>query len=290
MTKAGEQARVAVVVLNYHGADDTVACLDSLKALDTSPADLVVIDNASSDDSVAAIRTAHPDAELVRNRENLGFGAGQNAVLERLVAEGFDWVWLVNNDLRVRSDALAQLLEHAARHPGAGVIGTRILDLDHPGEVLAIGGGTVNHWLGRSSHIRRRGRQPDYITGASMLLNCRALEQVGVFDPGFFMYWEDVDLCRRLTAAGWSIQVADSAVVWHRQSASVGGEGARKDRLINASAVGYFARHGPFGGWPAIVSGCSLRMVRRLLAGRWHAARAVWQGTVEGLRRFKRSG
>ncbi|WP_376697035.1 glycosyltransferase family 2 protein [Wenzhouxiangella sp. EGI_FJ10305] len=290
MTTPGEQARIAVVVLNYHGAEDTVACLESLAQLDPSPAEVVVIDNASADDSVAVIREAFPDAELVCNRENLGFGAGQNAVLGRLIAEGFDWVWLVNNDLRVRSDALAHLLEHADRHPGAGVIGTCILDLDHPGDVLAIGGGTVNHWLGRSSHIRRRGRRPDYITGASMLLNCRALEEVGVFDAGFFMYWEDADLCRRLEAAGWSIQVAESAVVWHRQSASVGGEGARKDRLINASAVGYFSRHGPLGGWPAIVSGSSLRVVRRLVAGRWSAARAVWQGTLEGLRRFKRSG
>lgn len=289
MSAAGDTNRVAVVVLNYNGAADTIACLDSLARIDPAPARIVVIDNASEDDSLRAIRRAHGGVELVRNDANLGFGAGHNTVLERLVGEGFDWVWLVNNDLRVDTDTLAHLLAEGARHPRAGAVGSRILDLDRPGRVLALGGGRVNHWLGRSAHLHRPGRRPDYITGASMLLNCRALAEVGVFDPGFFMYWEDVDLCRRLEAAGWPLRVADSAVVWHRESASLGGEGARKDRLINASAVGYFSRHGPLGGWPAIVLGPSLRILLRLATGRWRAAAAVWQGTREGLRRFKRS-
>jgi GT2 family glycosyltransferase len=276
-------------VLNYNGAADTIACLDSLAALDTAPSAIVVVDNASSDNSVAAIRMAHSGVELVANAENLGFGAGQNAELERLVSSGFDWIWLVNNDLRVRPDSLGQLLEFVARHPGMGAVGTCIHDVEQPDSVLAIGGGTVNHWLGRSSHVRRRGRRPDYITGASMLLNARALAQVGLFNADYFMYWEDVDLCRRLDAAGWSIGVAESAVVWHRHSASVGGEGALKDRLINASAVGYFSRHAPLGGWPAIVFGSLLRILLRLSTGRWREAGAVWRGTREGLRRFKRN-
>lgn len=285
-----DNPRVAVVVLNYNGAADTIACLDSLIQLDPSPDKIVVIDNGSSDDSVAAIRSAHGEQELVCNRENLGFGGGHNAVLGRLVAEGFDWVWLVNNDLRVQVDTLQRLLDCARRHPDSGAIGARIHDLHCTTEILAVGGGTVNHWLGRSAQVRRRFGRPDYITGASMLLNCRALLSVGVFDSEFFMYWEDVDLCRRLEGAGWPIRVADSAVVQHRQSASLGGDGARKDRLINASAVGYFSRYGPLGGWPAIILGSSLRILLRIFTGRWRAAAAVWQGTREGLRRFKRIG
>ena len=118
-----------------------------------------------------------------------------------------------------------------------------------------------------------------------MLLRTEALRDVGLFDPRFFMYWEDVDLCLRLRAAGWKLAVADDAVIHHRQSTST--DSTAKDRLINASATRFFRKHAALGGWPAILIGTAARVARRLATGRLAHARAVLQGVRDGLKIYQ---
>lgn len=289
-TKLGPPSaeRVAAVVLNFNAADDTLGCLESLETMRPAPGAIHVVDNASDDDSVERIRARFPAVKVSVNGANHGFGGGLNPLLERLLYDGPEWIWLLNNDSRVAPDALERLLEHAATRPGAGAVGARILDLDPPHAVQTWGGGRIAWWRGSSRHFTREtaDQQLDYITGASMLLRTVALRETGLFDPRFFLYWEDADLCLRLRAAGWKLTVTADAVVYHRLSGTTVAASANKDQLINASAVRFFRKHAPLGGWPAIAIGTTARIARRLLRGDIKAARAVWRGVVHGLERY----
>ena len=280
--------QVAIVVLNWNGVDDTLACLESLLGLVEAPGKILVIDNASTDDSVERIRMAFPDIELIRNERNAGFGCGQNASIQRLIEQGFDWIWLFNNDARALGDSLRHMLDHASRHPECGAVGVPIFDLDQQVQLQAWGGGKVNFWLGRSAQFLEPihdDEQLDFLTGASLLLRSQALQQTGLFDPAFFMYWEDVDLSIRLANQGWKLTVAEPAKVLHRGSASMAGQTARRDQLMNESAVRFFRKHGPLGGWPAIVIGICGRIGKRMATGRWAEAAAVLHGAILGLRK-----
>lgn len=275
---------VAVVVLNFNGADDTAACIESLAALRSPPGAIHVVDNASEDDSAERIRQAFPFVNVSVNASNLGFGAGLNPILDTLLNRGHDWIWLLNNDTRVEPGTLEALLAHARAHPDAGAVGACINDMDPPHALQTWGGGRVGMWRGHSRHFTAPvpDERVDYLTGASVLLRAAALRETGVFDPRYFLYWEDVDLCLRLRAAGWTLTVAPNAVVQHRLSSSTGEASPRKDELINASAIRFFRKHGPLGGWPAIAAGVGGRIARRLLRGDFEAARAVWRGALSG--------
>ena len=277
--------RVAAVVLNWRGADDTLACLKSLHELERRPDTICVIDNASDDDSVARIQAAYPNVERMVNARNEGYGRGHNPTLQRLLSEGYTWLWLVNNDAEVRSDCLNHLLEHARQHPAAGAIGAMIYEHDRHDQLQAWGGGRVDWRLGRSFQCLEpvEDARLDYITGACLFLRADALQQIGLFDPAFFMYWEDVDLCIRLRQAGWSLSVATQAHVLHRSSSSLNHNAALKDRLMNASAVHFFRKHGALGGWPAVLVGSGGRVCKRMLTGRWAQAVAVAKGVFQGL-------
>lgn len=278
--------RVAVAVLNFNGTDDTLACLESLAAMQPAPGAIHVVDNASGDDAVRRIGAAFPQARISRNRTNLGFGAGLDPVLEQLLDDGPEWIWLLNNDTRVAPDTLARLLAHANAHPDAGAVGARIVDMQPPHAIQTWGGGRILWWGGTSRHFTAETADDnlDYITGASLLLRAAALRQTGLFDPRFFLYWEDVDLCLRLRKQGWKLTVAPDAVVHHQLSGSTGEGSAAKDRLINASGVRFFRKHAPLHGWPAILTGTTARIARRILRGDLEAARAVWRGARTGLR------
>ena len=288
-TKPGAPSaeRVAAVVLNFNGAEDTLGCLESLKTMRPAPGEIHVVDNASDDDSVERIRARFPAVNVSVNEANHGFGGGLNPLLERLLQNGAKWIWLLNNDTRVAPDALSRLLEHASARPDAGAVGARILDLHPPNALQTWGGGRIAWWRGSSRHFTAETAdcELDYITGASMLLHTSPLRETGLFDARFFLYWEDADLCLRLRAASWKLTVAADAVVYHRLSGTTVEASAGKDELINASAVRFFRKHAPLGGWPAIVIGTIARIARRLLRGDLEAARAVWRGVIRGLGR-----
>jgi GT2 family glycosyltransferase len=212
--------RVDVVVLNWNGWQDTIACLASLQRQDYHHFSLLVVDNGSTDGSVEQIKQAMPALELLQTGANLGFGGGCNAGIKLALARGADYVWLINSDATVDPGALSALVRVAEKNPALGAVGSVLYDADQHDQIQLWGGGTVNLWLGRSQHRTSPGPL-DFISGASALLRRTALEEVGLFDQAtFFMYWEDTDLGFRLRQAGWQLAVADDSRVWHKQFGS----------------------------------------------------------------------
>lgn len=235
--------KVAIVVLNWNGGDDTIACLDSLAGLDYPEIAVIVVDNGSADDSVARIRAAKPQVRMIETGKNLGFGGGCNVGMRAAIADGADYVWLINNDATVATDALTELVRVAEKDERIGAVGSVIFDQGQRDRVQLWGGGKVNLWTGASRHRRTPGRV-DFISGASALIRSRALKEVGFFDDAsFFMYWEDTDLGFRLRKGGWKLAVAEKSRVWHEESSSLGRGSPKLIEYFTRSAVAFLRKH-----------------------------------------------
>jgi GT2 family glycosyltransferase len=274
--------RVGVVVLNFRGAEDTVRCLESLRTLDPQP-HVVVVDNASADGSLERIAAAAPGVDLVANEVNLGFGGGCNVGIASLRERGVEHVWLLNNDTTVEPTTLQRMLDVAAGDDRVGAVGSVIYDMAAPERVLTWGGGRVGRWTGFTHDARAAGDRVDYVTGASVLLRARALDDVGGFDPRFFFTWEDVDLGVRLAEHGWAIAVAERSRVWHRWGGSVSAVSTVRMEHHAAGLVLFMRKHSPVPGLTALPMlgwyGLTALRQRRwsVLAAAWHGWRRGWR-------------
>lgn len=273
-----KRPRVAIVVLNWNGWQDTVTCVASLLALDYENFCIVLVDNGSTDGSVQEFQRALPDVELLQTGVNLGFGGGCNVGMRHALAGGAEYIWLINSDAVVDPGALSAMVRLAQENLVLGAVGSVLFDVDAEARVQLWGGGRVGLWLGRSVHSRSPDAKLDFVSGASLLLRRSALEQVGLFDESrFFMYWEDTDLGFRLRNAGWALGVAADSRIWHKQSASLGFGNPLLDEYATRSCVRFLRLHAPI---PFVSIGLMLlRMVlKRLLIGRLDRLQAVLRG------------
>lgn len=272
--------RVDVVVLNWNGWQDTIACLASLQQQDYPGFNLLVVDNASTDGSVDQIKLAMPSVELLQTGANLGFGGGCNVGMRHAFSRGADYVWLINSDATADPHALSALVRVAEKTPALGAVGSVLYEADQQDRIQLWGGGRVQLWSGQSTHRRLPGRL-DFISGASVLLRREAMAEVGFFDEStFFMYWEDTDLGFRLRQAGWQLAVAEDSRAWHKQSASVGKRSPLLDRYFTRSGVRFLRRYAPI---PFISISLLLgrMLVKRAIMGQSARVRAVVTGFLE---------
>ncbi len=268
--------RVGIVVLNWNGWRDTLDCVASLQALDYRNQALLLVDNGSTDDSLAQFSKVMPTVRLLQTGANLGFGGGCNVGLRQALADGAEYVWLVNSDAIVAPNALSAMVDVAEQNPAVGAVGSVLYEREAPGQVQLWGGGRVNLWLGRSTHCLRPA-PIDFVSGASLLLRRSALEQVGLFDEArFFMYWEDTDLGFRLRKAGWQLAVAPQSHIWHKQSASLGLGSPLLDSYATRSCVRFLRRHAALPSVSVVLMLVRMLAKRALLA-RWDRFAAVWK-------------
>lgn len=239
---------VSIVLLNWNGAHDTIECLGSVGRLAYPCFEAIVVDNASSDDSVVRIRDSYPKVRIIRSRANLGFAAGNNLAIREALAAGSDYVWLLNNDTRVAPNTLDELVQAAERDPQIGAVGSVSYHASDPERVEVWGGGYVSLWSGRTRiqetpHARS---ELHYLSAVSVLLRSSTLHDVGLLDERFFMYWEDADLGFRIRRGGWRLSVASQAAIWHKGTRSTGGLGNPKAyEMYSGSARRFFRLHSP---------------------------------------------
>lgn len=268
---------VDVVVLNWNGWKDTVACLVSLRQQDYPNFNLIVVDNGSTDGSVEQIMQAMPTVELLQTGANLGFGGGCNVGIRHALARGADYVWLINSDSVADIHALSGLVRVAETNLALGGVGSVLYEADTVDQVQLWGGGRVQLWSGQSRHRQSPGPL-DFISGASVLLRRAAIEEVGLFDQAaFFMYWEDTDLAFRLRKAGWALAVAGDSRVWHKQSASLGKRSLLLDEYFTRSGVRFLRRHAPIP-FISITFMLGRLLAKRVIMGEFSRARAVFKG------------
>jgi GT2 family glycosyltransferase len=275
---------VVCVIVNWNGWVDTLQCIESLQHSDHKNLSLILVDNGSTDGSVARIREAFPDLEIVEKPVNLGFGAGNNLGIRLALERGASYVWLLNNDTIVRPDTLTALLRTAQADPSLGAVGSVLYYAHAPDRVQAWGGGKINLWTGTSRHHHQPVAEDDldFLTAASILFPANVLRTVGVFDERYFMYWEDTDLSFRIRAAGWRLGVAVDAKLLHKEATSTGAKSPIFDRYVTVYGVKFLRQHAPLPIVPIFVT-VFVRALKRFLQGDFQRGWTVLAGLRESL-------
>jgi GT2 family glycosyltransferase len=207
------RSRVTIVVLNWNGWRDTLACLAALDRL-TAPHDVLVVDNGSTDGSEDRLRHARPDVRLRQTGANLGYAGGNNRGTREALDDGAELVWILNNDARPRPDALQELLRVMNREPGVGALASAV----EPRRVATA--------LRGDEHLFCNGcdegfHDADLVVGCSLVFRSELLRTVGLFDERYFHYAEEQDLAMRARKAGWRLGLACRCIVDHDAGSSL---------------------------------------------------------------------
>ena len=267
------EALTCIVVLNWNGAEETIACLESLVPVIIKGYKMLVVDNGSTDGSPEKIRKAFPAVELLCLPVNLGYAGGNNAGFRRVQEMQTEFVIFLNNDTIVDVGFCAPLVEKLCLQPLAGMAVPKIFYWDRP-DTLWYVGGVVRLSTGLICHVGLRQKDaPEfdrpgstgYATGCCFAMRCRDFEAVGGFDETFAMYAEDVDLSLRVRALGKSIEYVPSSKVWHKVSASLTGHPFRKLVKKSFGALRLFRKHRAWSGMVLYLVLLPLRLAISLL-------------------------
>lgn len=288
--------RVATVILNWNRFEDTSECVRSVlqAAHDGWEHHVVVVDNGSTDGSADRLAERFPEASIVRLSENFGFAGGMNRGIEWVSREGFDHVILLNNDTLVAPDALAHLVEEVKRGE-AGAVMPLICDCD-TGAVTLAGARLRRPWQRVEPIGAPRMAEPHtvgLVTGCCVLIPLAVIEQVGAFDERYFLYFEDIDLALRISAAGHALRVIPAAAVYHKESRSSGGPASpgvmyylvRNNLLLNREWGGALGARGL--GY-LYLAALSVKMALNPLLERRAGAGAAARSIAQGWRDFAR--
>jgi GT2 family glycosyltransferase len=277
---------VAVIIVNWNGCADTLDCLASLAELDYGNLHVIVVDNASSDDSVAAIRASFPDVTVLESLRNLGFAGGNNLGIRKAVTWNVTYVWLLNNDTVVRRDALRLMIEAAEAHPTHTFVGSWIMFAQEP-DKLWFGGGRYDWRTGAVGHDGY-GERPatiatdepvittSWITGCSLLVRVSALGELGLLDEDLFLYGEELDWQLRLNPKRPSALLVQQPLILHKIGMSTGSTESYLGALfMSRNFLKLAFRHGGIAAPIWYMAWLAYYVVIPSLKDRRHAARAA---------------
>ena len=180
--------RICIILLNWNGKKDTLECIESLIRVEYSRFTVIVVDNGSTDGSVAAIRAAYPHIPIFETKENLGFAGGNNVGISWALSKPFQWIFLLNNDTTVDPSCLKALMQAAKEQPNAKILGAKILRYRDPTRIDHLGG----KWnpeiaefqsiaSGELDNVFYTEMQPvDYVCGAALLMHRSVPEAIGL--------------------------------------------------------------------------------------------------------------
>ena len=229
---AANVPHLCAVVVAYNYWEQTLACLRALSDVTYPAWTMLLVDNGSTDGTAEVAAQAFPQVCILRQDENRGYAGGANIGVARALANGADYILLLNNDVRVPSNMPSALIATAEADPHIAVVGPKIYYADEPRRLQSVGG-TLN-W--RTMHVQLIGqgeldqgqydcaKEVDFVSGCAMLIRAQAWYAIGEFDPAYFLYYEEVDWCLRARRDGWKVMCIPCAAVWHADQTSTGAE------------------------------------------------------------------
>jgi GT2 family glycosyltransferase len=317
-----------IILVNWKRAIDTCNCVISLEQIADVDWYAVICENGSPDNSTLELQKflteryterVRPNTELkildyydannletpritlVLSPSNLGFAGGNNLAYRHAFASAeSEFVWFLNNDTEVKPDALSQMIERMRQDPSIGICGSTIIYAHDKKTVQAFGGAVYYPWAGL---IRELGHgktwpcpvdadevevQMRYVSGASMLVSSKFLDQVGLMCEDYFVYYEEIDWTERARRKGFRLGYAPQAIVYHKEGASLG-SGTSTSRSMIAEYYGLTGRltitrrYFPWA-LPTVYFVALLQILRRCLRGYWPRARMM-AAVLFGLRR-----
>jgi len=289
--------RVCVLILTWNTREEVLTCIEHAVVADYANYEVVVIDNASSDGTSAAVREKYPGVTLLENPTNLGYAGGNNRGLRYALEHGADYILIINSDTVMPAGLLKEIVRVASSSETIAVVGVKNLKMSDPSTVWAAYPEVV---YGRKLLNVVGWGQPDGpeygvvkdvegVSGSCMLLSRRAVEDVGLLDEIFFMYHEDVDWCQRAISKGYRCVYTGTTHILHKGSSSTGMTRAGHYFLAR-NAIIFARRHGNL-----------LQFLSVVLSTLWYAARRevryflgldkkdehslLWRGFRDGLTR-----
>jgi GT2 family glycosyltransferase len=286
---------VICVILNTNRREDTLECLASLEGSTYRNYHRIVLDNHSTDGSVEAIRARFPSAQIIQLADNRGYAGNNNVGIEAAIAQGAEWVFVLNEDTVLAPDCLTKLVEVGESDPQIGIVGPMVYHYDEPDIIQSAGGRLGRGW--ESQHLAvdepDRGQfvQPhpvDWVSGCGIMVRGAVIRQVGAIDERYFYYWEETEWCLRAGRAGWRIMHVPRAKLWHK--------GVQRDHRPQPSVTYYATRnqlltlakhHAPPIAW-LLTWGQLLRTLASwTVKPKWRSKRehrrAMWRGMVDFL-------
>ncbi|HEV3352341.1 MAG TPA: glycosyltransferase, partial [Acidimicrobiales bacterium] len=243
MVKSGYRPVVSVVIVNFRGADDTIACLEACGHLNwpLDQLELIVVDNASGDDSVERIEAAFPDVKVIPSKKNLGFAGGCNRGVEGATG---DYIAFLNNDARPHADWIRAAVGSLEADSSVSCIASKVLDWE--GNIVDfVDAGLAYYGHGFKLHVGEPDdraydaeREVLFASGAAMIVRADVFRSVGGFDERYFMFFEDVDFGWRLWLLGHQVRFLPTSLVYHRHHASMARFGSwREHYLLERNAL-----------------------------------------------------
>lgn len=253
---------LSIIIVNYNTNEFLRQCLTSLYDLEHLVSfETIVVDNNSNDGSCKMVRGDFPQVHLLKNNENVGFAKANNIGIE--MARG-KYILLLNSDTKVVGDALEKMVQFLDSHPNVAVVTARLVYPDLSDQGVARTFPTpINAFFGRRSlltrlfpnnrfsqkylvsrmHMSDEPFEIDWVSGACLMVRKKVIEEIGALDEGFFMYWEDADLCFRIKQRGWKVICHPEALVIHYEGKSTPRKSSRLIVEFNKSVYRFFRKH-----------------------------------------------
>ncbi|MCS6846136.1 MAG: glycosyltransferase family 2 protein [Anaerolineae bacterium] len=289
------QPKVAAVILNTNRRDDTLACLETLRRNDYPNLAILVLDNASTDGSVEAIRSAFPNVEIISLKDNRGYAGNNNVGISAALARGAEWVLVLNEDTLLAPDCISLLVAEGERDSRIGIVGPMVYHADEPNVIQSAGGWMDERW--QAGHIGQNEtdvgqfpypRDVAWVSGCAIMVRSSVINQVGMLDERFFYYWEETEWCVRARQKDWRIVHVPAAKLWHkgvkrdyRPAPSVAYYGVRNHFMMLAK------HHAPPTAWLSAWAQTLRTLASYTIRPKWRDKRAhrdaMWRGTVDFL-------
>jgi GT2 family glycosyltransferase len=284
------------IILNTNRCKDTLDSLSSLRANTYGRHQAIILDNHSTDGSIPAIRSTFPDVQIIELSDNLGYAGNNNVGIKAALDQGADWVLVLNEDTILAPDCLEQLVEIGECDPKIGIVGPMVYHYDEPDVIQSAGGILGRYW--ESIHLAKNEpdhgqysgpHQVEWISGCAILVKREVIEQVGMIDERFFLYWEETEWCLRAGKAGWRIMHVPQAKLWHK--------GVQREYRPNPAVIYYGTRnrflmlakhHANLKTWAVAWWQTVRTLVSWTIKPKWRLMRnhrnAMWRGVVDFIR------
>lgn len=266
---------VYIILVNYNGYKDTIECINSLTKINYDNYKIVIVDNASTDNSLNILKEKLKDCVIIQEKSNLGFAGGNNLGIKYALNHKADYVMLLNNDTLVEPNFLNIMIDSFNKDYKIGMVGCKIMYYPEK-NIIWYGGGCIDwfkfigihYGIGQADKGQcDNEREIDFMTGCCILMKKEVLKKVGFLSEEYFMYFEDVDFCVKVREAGYKIWYNFNAIIYHKVGLSSGGEESlfsikwcTKNRLIFMNK--YKDKVSNFKYFLSIVFFCITRIIR----------------------------
>jgi hypothetical protein len=222
--------KVTIIVLNWNGKQDTIECLHSIFALNYSSYNVIVVDNASTDNSIEDIKISYPNTVIIENNENIGFTGGFNVGIKKAIEENSDYILCLNNDTVLDKNFILELVKEGETNSNIGGLCPIEYDYNLPNKIVYAGGsigiivsklygyGEIDH--GQYALVK----ETKMLCGSAMMIKKNAFLEVGLFDEDYFFGSEDKDLALRLIKNKFCLLFVPQAKLWHKRRGATGGK------------------------------------------------------------------